>query len=113
MSLKCDLCPSEATTGLKRVNMVGIVKFKMASEDTLKNGTNLAFVLRGKQKEGRQHWFQKCSKFCTGLHYTMYYWYQNDFQFVSFCFRISVSVIVVVVVVLVVLVMVLLLLFLF
>ena len=42
------LCALGANTGQKRLNMVAILKFKMAAEDTLeKNGSNSGFVLKG------------------------------------------------------------------
>ena len=42
------LCALGANTGQKRLNMVAILKFKMAAEDALeKNGSNSGFVLMG------------------------------------------------------------------
>ena len=42
------LCAFRANTGQKRLNMVAILNFKMAAEDTLeKNGSNSGFVLKG------------------------------------------------------------------
>ena len=42
------LCAFGANTGQKRLNMVAILKFKMAAEDNLeKNGSNSDFVLKG------------------------------------------------------------------
>ena len=41
------LCAFGANIGQKRLNMVAILKFKMAAEDTLeKNGSNSGFVFR-------------------------------------------------------------------
>ena len=42
------LCAFGANIGQKRLNMVAILKFKMAAEDTLeKNGSNSGFVFKG------------------------------------------------------------------
>ena len=43
-----SLCVFWANTGQKRLNMVTILKFKMAAEDAFeKNGSNSGFVLKG------------------------------------------------------------------
>ena len=41
------LCAFGANTGQKWLNMVAILKFMMAAEDAIKNGTNSGFVRKG------------------------------------------------------------------
>ena len=60
-----------ANTCQKKQNMVAILNFKMAVEDTLEiNVTNSGYVLKGSRKI--KTLVPQNSKFCTGLHNTMY-----------------------------------------